>query len=374
MSSNDPTPPSRPAFIRDQVSLAAHTTLGVGGPAAHWADCDDDEALVHCLQWARQRRTEVFVLGGGSNLLAADQGFHGLVVRPLHRDFEISRSPSKDASNVIVQVGAGWDWDRFVARTVDEGWAGVECLAGIPGRVGAAPIQNIGAYGQDVSETIRRVRVMDRRDLSVTWPAAESLGFGYRHSRFKADWRDRFVVTAVEFELRISDRGTVRYPGLRSHLGLKEQDPAPSPREIRRAVLDIRRRKSMVLDSDDPNRRSAGSFFVNPVISKADAEAVQDRVSTLGIKRPMPQFPAGDRIKLSAAWLIEEAGFKRGHVHGQAGLSSRHTLALINRGGAEAREILDLSWRIRHRVEDVFGVELRPEPVFLGLQDHDPSH
>ncbi|MEM8929541.1 MAG: UDP-N-acetylmuramate dehydrogenase [Acidobacteriota bacterium] len=347
--------------------LAARTTLGVGGPVRHLASCASPDAVEAALSWANERGLPVAVLGGGSNLLVADSGFGGLMLAVTDDALTVERH----LDHAIVRAGGGVEWDALVASAVDAGLAGLEGLSGIPGRVGAAPIQNVGAYGQEVAETIVGVRVVERATGAVLDLAADACGFGYRWSRFKGDWRDRYVIVRVDFRLPHSVDGTVRYPDLLRRLGLDEDEDATATLPtIRHAVLEVRRSKSMVLDPDDPNRRSAGSFFTNPIVAPAVAAAVAEQVRRRNGRRPMPRYPAGPddpRVKLSAAWLIEEAGFSRGWGNGPAGLSTRHTLAIVNRGGATAADILRVASTIRRGVRDTFGVILEPEPTFLGF-------
>ncbi|HEY2830581.1 MAG TPA: UDP-N-acetylmuramate dehydrogenase, partial [Thermoanaerobaculia bacterium] len=250
----------------------------------------------------------------------------------------------------MVRVAAGEVWDEFVAMAVSRRWAGVECLSGIPGSVGATPIQNVGAYGQEVSETIARVEVLDRGDGLVKTLTNWDCRFGYRSSVFKNYERDRYVVTAVTFRLKVDGAGTLRYPELQKAVASDDLH------DVREAVLTIRRRKGMVLDAGDPDTRSDGSFFMNPI--------VDPMVTT----EEIPRFPASDgKVKLSAAWLIEHAGFEKGFTLGNAGLSTKHTLAVINRGGATARDVLALVELIQSRVREKFGIELHPEPNFIGF-------
>ncbi len=352
-----------PVAIDEDVPLAGLTTLEIGGPARYLARCGNSSELALALAWGRERRLPTFVLGGGSNLLVADDGFEGLVLRPL----DASILFENEGEHVRVRAGAGVSWDALVERTVAEGLGGLECLSGIPGQVGAAPIQNVGAYGQEVAETIQAVQVVSRASREVEWLPADRCGFGYRASHFKGRWRDRYVVTAVDFLLPRRSSGTVRYPDLRDRLDVRPGGPEPSLTEVRAAVLEVRRTKSMVLTPDDPNRRSAGSFFLNPRVPVEQAEAIRPRC-----RRPLPMYPTAETgtVKLPAAFLIEEAGFERGFAIGRAAISSRHSLALINRGGATAAEIIVLAAKIRRGVRFRFGVTLVPEPTFLGFE-HD---
>ncbi|HWW61259.1 MAG TPA: UDP-N-acetylmuramate dehydrogenase, partial [Thermoanaerobaculia bacterium] len=293
-----------------------------------------------------------FILGGGSNLLISDDGFDGLVVQLDLRGTTI-RSVKKYA---MVRVAAGENWDAFVAMAVVREWAGIECLSGIPGRVGATPIQNVGAYGQEVSETIARVEALDRATGRVVDFTNEQCRFGYRSSLFKNVERDRYVILSVTFRLAVGGAATVRYPELQNYLG-----DARDLIAVREGVIAIRKRKGMVLDPADPDTRSDGSFFMNPVLTESEYEAFAARAEGA------PHFPSRDGVKLSAAWLIEHAGFQKGFVHGNVGLSTKHTLAVINRGGGTAREVLELVAMIQGRVREQFGVELHPEPNFIGF-------
>jgi UDP-N-acetylmuramate dehydrogenase len=256
----------------------------------------------------------------------------------------------------------------FVERAVLGGWAGVECLSGIPGLTGATPIQNVGAYGQEVSETIVRLEALDRTTRRVRWFTNEECGFGYRSSRFKSIDKDRFVFLSVTFRLARDGEAAVRYPELRRYLD-RSGALAPSLSEVREAVLAIRRRKGMVLDPNDPDTKSDGSFFMNPVVAPGDLDAVLARARAAGVaSERVPHFAAAEgKLKLSAAWLIENAGFPKGYVQGNVGISAKHSLAIINRGGGTAREVLALVELIQRTVRDTFGIELQPEPSFIGF-------
>lgn len=347
-------------MIRDGVPLAPLTTFELGGPAAHLTEATDDAAIVEALRWARARGLPVAILGGGSNVVVADTGFEGLVIRVATRGR--SYRPLLPDGAVALTAAAGEPWDDLVAETVARGLAGLECLSGIPGLAGATPIQNVGAYGQEVSQTVRTVRVLDRETLATTELDAAACAFGYRDSRFKRE-PDRFVVLAVTFALRPGGAPALRYPELAAALG---GTATPTLSDARAAVLALRAKKSMVIAPGDPNRRSAGSFFMNPIVSTADADSVAARAGVA--PDAMPRFPAGEgRVKLSAGWLIERAGFPKGTRRGPVGISTAHALALVNLGGARTAELLGLASEIQDAVRQRLGVELVREPVLLGF-------
>ncbi len=350
--------------VRDQVLLAGLTTLGVGGLAHRFLRAGTEAQLIAAVRDADQRGLPLLILGGGSNLVIADAGFPGTVVQVATRG--IQQEPD-GADAVRLTVAAGQDWDGVVASCVAAGLAGLECLSGIPGLTGATPIQNVGAYGQEVAEVITTVRVYDRATGEVTELAGRDCGFGYRTSMFKRDRSGRRVVLAVTFRLRPSGRsGPIRYAELARSLGVPEGGQAPLG-AVRSAVLALRRGKGMVLDPADPDSRSAGSFFTNPVLDDAQFAALQKLV---GDDVPIPRFPAGPaQVKVPAAWLIGQAGFGKGYPGrvGTARISSKHTLALVNPGGATAADIAGLAREIRDRVRDELGVELACEPVLVGL-------
>ena len=349
------------------MPLAELTTLGVGGEARFFLEAHAERTVVEALAWARAASLPVLVLGGGSNLLVADRGVEALVLRVRIAGI----AAHAEGACAVVRAGAGEAWDPLCAHAVGEGWAGVECLAGIPGDVGATPIQNVGAYGQEVAETITEVRALDRTSGSAVRFDRAACGFGYRDSVFKRGGRDRYVVVAVTFALRRGGPPTVRYPELQRALGAPAEATRPSLAQVRAAVLALRRTKSMVLDRSDENHRSAGSFFMNPVVAVDELERVRGRVTEAGVLGPgevMPEFAAAEgRVKLSAAWLIERAGFAKGMAEGAVGISTRHTLAIVNRGGATAAAIVGFARRVRDRVDARFGVQLTKEPVFVGF-------
>jgi UDP-N-acetylmuramate dehydrogenase len=342
--------------------LASYTTLGVGGPA-HWfirAERADDVAKAH--EWCASEGLALFVLGGGSNIVVADNGVAGLV---MHMAMDgMAFEPA--ASDTLVRAGAGESWDRVVAAVVQRGLGGIECLSGIPGTAGGTPVQNVGAYGQEVGETIEHVTAFDRRGQGlVTLPAA-ACGFSYRTSRFKTDDAGRFIVCGVTLRLRPA-APAVAYPDLSAVLQARGVAD-PTLAQVRDAVLAIRRRKGMVLDDADPDTRSVGSFFMNPSVTQGDRERISASAGA-----PAPGFPLADgRVKVPAAWLIERAGFRKGDGEGAVGISTKHPLALVNRGGATAADIVRFAIRIKRRVIDRFGLSLRPEPVFVGFES-DPD-
>jgi len=351
--------------IDHQRPLAPFTTLGTGGPALRFARVSARLSLVSALLALREENLPILILGGGSNLVVSDRGVRASVVAMNTRGLEWQ----KDGESVLVTAQAGEPWDAFVAETVKRGLTGLECLSGIPGHVGATPIQNVGAYGQEVSEAIEWLNVLDTttgEELQVSKLESE---FGYRDSLWKRAPRGRYVVLDVTFRLFSSRPPTLRYEDLKRRLSGSSQ---PSLAQVREAVLELRRSKSMVIDASDENTRSCGSFFVNPIVSGEDLA----RVARASQKEP-PHFVDGtDRFKVPAAWLIEQAGLTRGTRLGPVGLSTQHTLALVAHSGATSSDVVRLAHAVRQRVEDKFGVRLRPEPDFWGfneLEDGLPS-
>ncbi len=334
------------------VALADLTTLRVGGAARDLVTATTEAELVEAVRAADATEEPVLVVGGGSNLVVSDAGFDGVVVRVATRGIETLAANA--CGGVMVTVAAGEPWDEFVAHAVAAGWAGIETLAGIPGSTGATPMQNVGAYGQEVASTIARVRTYDRVEGAVRTFMSFDCGFGYRTSRFKGI--DRYVVLDVTFQLRLGALSDpVRYAELASALDVPVGGRAALV-DVPPAVLALRRRKGMVLDEADHDTWSAGSFFTNPVVAQAPDGA--------------PTWPAGDGlVKVSAAWLIQHAGFSRGYPGGDApvALSSKHTLALTNRGSGTAADVVALASEIRAAVRDRFGIVLEPEPRLVGL-------
>ncbi|HET7801983.1 MAG TPA: UDP-N-acetylmuramate dehydrogenase, partial [Humibacillus xanthopallidus] len=338
------------------VALATLTTMRVGGPAARLVTVSTIDELVDTVREVDDADEPLLVVSGGSNLIVSDEGFEGTVV---HVATEGVTPESADfCGGALVRVAAGEGWDSLVERAVAEGWAGVEGLSGIPGLTGATPIQNVGAYGQDVSQTIWSVRTWDRREQVVRTFANDDCGFGYRHSRFKGT--DRFVVLDVLFQFEIADLSRpVAYAALADGLGVPLGTRVPLS-DAREAVLEQRRSRGMVLDADDHDTWSCGSFFTNPILSPHAFDALVERVSDhLGPEAPVPpRFAESDgRVKTSAAWLIDKAGFGKGHgLPGPAALSTKHTLAVTNRGGATTADVLALAREVRDGVEQAFGV------------------
>lgn len=349
-------------IVREDVPLAPLCTLGVGGPAKYFVTVTTADAVAEALAWARARSLAILVVGGGSNLVIADAGFPGLVIH-------VALTELAFASAGIVNAGAGVEWDALVAEAVSRGWAGVECLSGIPGRVGATPMQNVGAYGQEVAETIVHVDAVEIASGAPVRLSAADCGFGYRTSRFKTTDRGRYLVTGVSYRLRPGGQPKVAYADLIRELEARRQS-SPSVAAVRDAVVAVRRRKSMVVDPADPDSRSVGSFFTNPIVSAAEADQAEEwlrRANALRKDEPLPRYSSDAGVKIPAAWLIERCGFRRGYARGAAGISTRHTLAIVNRGGATAAEVVALAREVRDRVRDRTGVTLVPEPDLVGV-------
>ena len=346
------------------MPLAPLTTLELGGNARCFVRAESDATLIDALRWASARGMQAAILGGGSNVVVSDAGFDGLVIATAQRGVEVVLR----GATAEITAAAGEPWDELVALTVERDLAGLECLSGIPGLVGATPIQNVGAYGQEVAMAIRAVRVLDRATLRVHELEPGECGFGYRSSAFKRN-PDRCVVLSVRFALRLGGEPLVTYAELARALGAA--NAAPSLAAVRDAVLELRRGKSMLLEPGDENRRSAGSFFLNPVVDAATAEHVVQHALDVGwVARAedVPRFPAdGGQVKLAAAWLLERAGARKGERRGAFGISSRHALALVHHGGGHSAELVAFARELRDRVRAEIGVELAAEPVFLGF-------
>ena len=352
--------------------LASFTTFGIGGPARWFVEAASEDDAVEATDWAKEREVPLFVLGGGSNLLVRDAGFDGLVLRVCLRGITVAPAPDR-TGQVIYQAAAGEDWEHFVQRTIEDNCAGVECLAGIPGTVGGTPVQNVGAYGQEVASTIERVRAFDLEKHAFVEFSAAECGFGYRRSRFNSTDRGRYIVTRVDYRLTPGGAPTLRYAELQRNFpeGVKT-----SLTEVAALVRRLRQSKGMLLVEGDSECRSAGSFFKNPVVSQQQLRRIAERSGM-----EPPSYPAGSGakpesgsatekpllFKVPAAWLIEQAGFAKGYELGAAAISSRHTLALVNRGEASAAEVLALAEQITAAVEERFGIRLEMEPVMVGF-------
>ncbi len=349
--------------IERDVPLAPRTTLELGGNARFFVRARSDGDVLDALIWAQQQSVPATVLAGGSNLVVADAGFDGLVIDLRTRGIVQQRSDR----GVEITAAAGEPWDGFVEYAVSLGLAGIECLSGIPGRVGATPIQNVGAYGQEVADTIRLVRLLEPSTGLIYTLGASDCGFAYRDSRFKHE-PARFMVLDVTFELVPGPPSPPRYAELQKALAGVTQ---PSLHEVREMVIALRRAKSMVIDANDENRRSAGSFFTNPIVTDAQLFDVTERALSAGVikdRNEVPTYPASPgHVKLAAGWLVERAGFHKGMRRGAVGVSSRHALSLVHHGGGTTQQLIDLAREIVAGVQSRFGVMLKPEPVCLGF-------
>jgi UDP-N-acetylmuramate dehydrogenase len=346
--------------ILENVSLAPLTTLKVGGPARYLAEARTAEDVRDAVAFAASCSAPLFVLGGGSNLVVSDRGWPGLVLK-----IAIGGMDRRESDGTAqFEVGAGEDWDRFVETAVASGCAGVECLSGIPGSVGGTPVQNVGAYGQEVAETIESVQVFDQRDHRIHELCAEACGFSYRTSIFNTTERGRYIILRVTYTLLPGGESRIEYADLKKFFAGKNE--APTLAETREAVRQIRASKAMLLSPGDEDSRSAGSFFKNPVLSPAEYQALTNRAAARGLR--VPSYPALEaQHKVSAAWLVENAGFAKGFTVGRVGISHKHALAIVNRGGATAAEVLALKDQIQQRLEEIWEIRLQPEPVLVGF-------
>lgn len=349
--------------LLENIPLAPLTTIKVGGPARYLVEAKDVAEVQEAVAFSRGHDLPLFVLGGGSNLVVADAGWPGLVLKIAIEGIEQSAGHD-EGGNVIYQAGAGESWDKFVSRSVMARCAGVECLSGIPGSVGGTPVQNVGAYGQEVSETIASVQVLDLKDGQMRELCREACGFGYRSSIFNTTESGRFIVLRVSYALKPNGKPHLVYADLQRHFAGRET--LPDLAETREAVRHIRALKGMLIVAGDADCQSAGSFFKNPVLSESQHEDLKRRAAARGLA--VPSYPAlVTHKKVSAAWLVERSGFTKGYGYGRAAISSKHALAIVNRGGATAAEIVALKEQIQHRVEEIWGVHLEPEPVMVGF-------
>jgi UDP-N-acetylmuramate dehydrogenase len=353
--------------IQENVPLAPLTTLQVGGSARFFAELKREDEVREAAQFAKTRGLPLFVLGGGSNLVVADSGWPGLVLRVAIGRITTQTTDAQGTA-VLFSVGAGVNWDDFVAQAVVQNCAGIECLSGIPGSVGGTPVQNVGAYGQEVADTIESVRALDLKEDRIVVLPKPACGFRYRTSIFNTTERGRYVILRVNYRLKRGGAPSLKYADLQKHFAerLAEKKTPPSLAETREAVREIRRGKGMLIVPGDDDCRSAGSFFKNPVLSEAQFKDLAERAESKGLE--IPSYPALDaQHKVSAAWLVEHSGFSKGYAVGPAGISHKHALALINRGDAKASDIVGLKDEIQHGVQEAWGIELEPEPVFVGF-------
>lgn len=345
--------------IQQHVPLAPLTTFQVGGAARYFVEARSEGDVCAAVAEAMSRTWPLFVLGGGSNLVISDAGWPGLVLKIALTGIAERRAGAR----LFFEAAAGEDWDRFVAHTVARDCAGIECLSGIPGTVGGTPVQNVGAYGQDVSETVTSVRVLDTTSGEFRELENADFGFAYRTSIFNTRERQRYIVLRVTFALAPGGSPHLEYADLKRHFAGRSTPPTLA--ETREAVRAIRLSKAMLIVPGDDDCRSAGSFFKNPMLTRDALEQLQSRAG------PVTHFPAKDgTVKVAAAWLVEHAGFPKGLSHGPVGISRKHALAIVNRGGATAADIIALKNEIQQRVRDQFGIELQPEPVFVGFDPH----
>ncbi len=338
------------------------TTLQVGGAARYFANAQTETEVKDALDFASQKRLPLFVLGGGSNLLVADEGWPGLVLKIslLGIEFEFEKD------KMLFYAGAGESWDDLVAMTVGKNCAGIECLSGIPGTVGGTPVQNVGAYGQEVSQTIVKVRALDIASGTSGEFTNEECAFSYRTSMFNTTHKGKYIVLEVGYRLKLKGEPVLEYADLKKYFANFKSTPCLQ--DVRDAVRKIRQSKAMLIVPGDEDCRSAGSFFKNPLVSVAEADRVQELAQRLVPDKAMPRYPGEDgSVKLSAAWLVENAGFSRGYSLGPVGISRKHTLAIVNRGGATANDVILLKDAVQKKVFDVWGVKLHPEPVFVGF-------
>jgi UDP-N-acetylmuramate dehydrogenase len=347
-------------LVQENVALAPLTTLQVGGPARYFVEARTLAEVSEAVEFSRSRNLPLFVLGGGSNLVISDAGWPGLVLKVATTGIEEQKTDDK----AVFEVGAGEPWDKFVAQAVARNCAGVECLSGIPGSVGGTPVQNVGAYGQEVAETIESVLALDLRDRQIRELCNEACGFSYRSSIFNTTERGRFIILRVTYALTPGGKPRIQYADLKKHFAGWSQ--LPKLADTREAVRKIRASKGMLIVPGDDDCRSAGSFFKNPVLSADQYHALADRAAAKNLQ--IPSYPALEaHKKVSAAWLVEHSGFSKGYRSGRVGISRKHALAIVNRGEASAAEVVGLKEQIQHRVQELWGIHLEPEPVFIGF-------
>jgi UDP-N-acetylmuramate dehydrogenase len=346
--------------LRENVPLAPLTTLKVGGPARFFIEASSTAEVSEAVQWSSKQNLPLFVLGGGSNLVVADSGWPGLVLKMAITGVEERSHDGK----LLFDAGAGEEWDKLVARAASRNCAGIECLSGIPGSVGGTPVQNVGAYGQEVAETIESVLVFDLRHSQVQELCSEACGFNYRTSIFNTTERGRFIILRVTYALEAEGKPRMQYADLKKYFAGWGESPTLA--QVRDAVRTIRASKGMLIAAGDEDCRSAGSFFKNPVLSDREFQDLSVRAAAKNLQ--IPSYPALDAMKkISAAWLVEHSGFSKGYGRGPVGISRKHALAIVNRGDATAADVVAFKEQIQQRVEDIWGIHLEPEPVFVGF-------
>ena len=347
-------------LVQEHVSLAPLTTFKVGGPARYFVETKNVNEVGEAVGFAHSRQLPLFVLGGGSNLVISDNGWPGVVLKVGITGIEERTVNEKR----VFEVGAGEEWDKFVALAVSKNCAGIECLSGIPGSVGGTPVQNVGAYGQEVSETVESVLALDLKDGQLHELCNDACGFNYRTSIFNTSERGRYIIVRVTYSLTLGGEPRIQYADLKKHFAGWSVSPKLS--DVREAVRRIRASKGMLITPGDEDCRSAGSFFKNPVLSPEQYADLNKRAAAKGFE--VPSYPALEaQRKVSAAWLVEHSGFSRGFNDGRVGISRKHALAIVNRGEATATDVLELKDHIQERVEEIWGIRLEPEPVFVGI-------
>jgi UDP-N-acetylmuramate dehydrogenase len=343
--------------LQENIALAPLTTFKVGGPARYFAEAKTLAEISEAVNFAGSKALPLFVLGGGSNLVISDAGWPGVVLR-------VAIGGIEEQGNGVFEVGAGEEWDKFVACAVSRNCAGVECLSGIPGSVGGTPVQNVGAYGQEVSETINSVLALDLKDGQLHEFCNDACGFSYRASIFNTTERGRYIIARVTYKLVPGGEPKIQYADLKKHFAGRTTTPALA--DTRHAVRQIRAAKGMLITADDQDCRSAGSFFKNPILSQNAYDELVKQAAKKDLR--VPSYPtAGALLKVSAAWLVEQSGFGKGYRSGNVGLSRKHALAIVNLGEASAADIVALKEHIQERVKDIWGIALHPEPVFVGF-------
>ena len=339
----------------------------MGGPARYFVESHSEHEVSEAVAYAFARKLPLFVLGGGSNLVVSDAGWPGLVLKISLAGVEFEG----DIQKMLFHVAAGENWDDFVALTVSKNCSGLECLSGIPGTAGGTPVQNVGAYGQEVSETITRVHALEIATGKTFDISTSDCGFAYRTSRFNTTHQNQFIVLEVSYRLHRNGDPKIDYADLKKFFAAGNS-ANPTLQQVRDAVRSIRQSKAMLIVEGDEDCRSAGSFFKNPIVSQAEADRVQSLAEKLVPGKALPRYPAANgQVKLAAAWLVEQSGFHKGYSLGPVGISRKHTLAIVNRGGAAANDILALKNEIQKKVFGTWGVSLQPEPVFVGFDRSD---